>query len=103
VELTTRHIRRNEAAVVELCRRLREAEFTYADRVYDGTAGFAQKINSTPGERDGLFWLGNEDERAHLGRFLLLRRIPSSGLAWHCGRCSDITSGFYRLDPLSPR
>ena len=66
-ELTTRRIRRNEAAVVELCRRLREAEFTYSERAYDGTAGFAQKINSTPGEHDGLFWLGNEDEESPLG------------------------------------
>ena len=56
----------NETAVIELCRRLREAEFEWSDRAHGGTA-YAQKIRSARGQHDGLFWDGDEDEESPLG------------------------------------
>ncbi|MEO8597494.1 MAG: DUF2950 family protein [Candidatus Solibacter sp.] len=51
----------NEAAVVELGRRLREAEATWSARAQGG-AGYTQKIRSTDGQHDGLYWAGGEGE-----------------------------------------
>jgi hypothetical protein len=58
VEDTTHSTHRNEIAVVELCRRFREAEFTY----FEMEATFARKIRSTPGKHDGLVWSGKGEE-----------------------------------------
>ena len=67
-EVAARRIRRNELAAVELCRRLREAQFAYLERPRDGDAAFAQKIRSTPGRHDGLFWSGpGEEDQSPLG------------------------------------
>jgi hypothetical protein len=60
-ELTRRRIRRNETAIVELCRRFREAEYTYLGMARDKSPAFAERINSTPGHHDGLFWAGEGD------------------------------------------
>ena len=62
--LTARRILQNEIAIVEQCRRFREAEFTYLGMASDDTPAFADRIRSTPGRRDGLFWSekGKEDE-----------------------------------------
>jgi len=56
----------NEAAVIELCSRLREAEFTQFDGPNGGTA-YTQKVRSTSGQHDGLFWNGDDDEESPLG------------------------------------
>jgi len=63
-ELAARRIRRNEIAVIELCLRFREAEYTYFGMFTGGAQAFAARIRSTPGQHDGLFWseLGAEDE-----------------------------------------
>jgi hypothetical protein len=63
-ELTTRRIRRNEAAALEQCQRFREAEFAYFAAGYGANPSFTQKIRSAPGQHDGLFWseAGEEDE-----------------------------------------
>ncbi len=67
-ELTTRRIRRNEVAVLEQCERFREAEFVYFSEEYGGSRVFAQKIRSTPGQHDGLFWKDTgEDDESPLG------------------------------------
>lgn len=67
-ELTTRLILRNEMAIVELCRRFREAEYTYLGMAHDQAPAFAERIRSTPGQRDGLFWtIEGDDDESPLG------------------------------------
>jgi hypothetical protein len=48
----------NEAAAVELCLDYVEAQYRYFRLNYDGdgVSVFAQKIRSTAGKRDGLYW-----------------------------------------------
>lgn len=66
--LTVRRILQNEIAVVEQCRRFREAEFTYLGMPRGGTPAFAERIRSTPGRRNGLFWSKNgKDDESPLG------------------------------------
>jgi hypothetical protein len=51
-------IDRNEAAGVELCQNYVDAQLAYfrSSRRADGYLAFAEKIRSSPGARDGLYW-----------------------------------------------
>jgi len=60
-EILMRRIGSNELDAIEVCRGYVEAESDYADqnRTPGGVSYYAQKIISTPGQRDGLYWSGN--------------------------------------------
>ena len=66
-ELVLRRWRRNETAAVEMCRRFREAEFEYRAISKEGPPEFAERIRSTPGQRDGLFWESADGDESPLG------------------------------------
>ncbi len=57
-ELLNRRIGRNELAVLEVMRAYVEAQREYAsrDRDGDGVLEYAQRIESSPGRTDGLYW-----------------------------------------------
>ena len=57
-EVMKRRVGRDELAVIELLGALTEAQKEYAslDRHGDGVKEYAQKILSTPGRHDGLYW-----------------------------------------------
>jgi len=57
-EVLARRIGRNELSVIDLCRYFVEAQNRYASQPHDGRpAGlFAQKLRSSPGSQDGLYW-----------------------------------------------
>ena len=61
VEVLARRIGRNEMNAIEVCRGYVEAQIEYAahDRDADGNLEYAQKILSTPGKKDGLYWEGD--------------------------------------------
>lgn len=66
-EFATRRMRRNERAVIELCRRFRDAQFVYFGINHEAVQ-FALRIRSTPGQHDGLFWSeAGEEDRSPLG------------------------------------
>jgi hypothetical protein len=60
VEVLARRIGRNEMTAMEICRGYVEAQYAYSeeDRNKDGILQYAQKIVSSPGKRDGLYWDG---------------------------------------------
>jgi hypothetical protein len=60
VEILARRVGRNELSAAEVCRGYVEAQMDYAtnDRDGDGVLQYAQKIFSTPGKKDGLYWEG---------------------------------------------
>jgi hypothetical protein len=62
-EIVARRIRRNETSAVELCRRIREAQFAF----FASGNAFAAKVRSSPGRHDGLFWPEDEDGESPLG------------------------------------
>jgi hypothetical protein len=69
-ELLNRRIGRNELATLESVRAYVEAQREYASRDRDGDSvlEYAQKIISTPGVKDGLFWSpGLDGEISPLG------------------------------------
>jgi hypothetical protein len=57
-ELLNRRIGRNEYDTLDACRAYVQAQREYAsrDRAGDGVLEYAQRIGSTPGSQDGLYW-----------------------------------------------
>ncbi len=57
-EILFRRIGANELDAIQVCRGFVEAQQEYASEVHDdsGVNQYAQRIISTPGKRDGLFW-----------------------------------------------
>ena len=57
-EIRARQIGRNELAAVQSALAYHDAQMDYAsvDRDGDGALEYAQKIFSTPGQHDGLYW-----------------------------------------------
>jgi hypothetical protein len=60
MEVLARRIGRNELNAVEVCRGYVEAQMEYAKRDHDahGILEYAQRIVSSPGKQDGLYWEG---------------------------------------------
>jgi len=72
-ELLNRRIGRNELATLQVMRAYVEAQREYASRDHDGddVLEYAQKLNSSPGTRDGLYWPpGLDGEISPLGPFV---------------------------------
>jgi hypothetical protein len=63
VEVLARRVGRNEMTAIDVCRGYVEAQMEYAaqDRNGDGVLQYAQKIMSSPGKKDGLYWEGESD------------------------------------------
>jgi hypothetical protein len=63
-EILTRRIGSNELDAIEVCRGFVEAQADYAaqNRTANNLPVYAQKIISSPGEHDGLYWPGENDE-----------------------------------------
>ena len=63
-ELVNRRIGRNELRVMDVMKIYIDAQIEYAgqDRDGDEVREYAQRIRSTEGKRDGLFWMTKEDE-----------------------------------------
>ena len=63
VEVLARRVGRNEMTAIDVCRGYVEAQMEYAaqDRNGDAVLQYAQKILSSPGKKDGLYWEGESD------------------------------------------
>jgi hypothetical protein len=63
-EVVNRRIGKNELNAIEICREYIDAQIDYSsvDRDGDGVREYAQKIGSTEGKKDGLFWEAEGDE-----------------------------------------
>jgi DUF2950 family protein len=57
-EILFRRIGENELDAIQICKGFVEAQKEYASEIHDdsGVNQYAQKIFSTPGKRDGLYW-----------------------------------------------
>ncbi|MGH8389473.1 MAG: DUF2950 domain-containing protein [Pseudomonas sp.] len=83
VEIRARRIGRNELAAVQAVLTYHDAQMDYAsvDRDGDGALEYAQKIFSTPGKHDGLYWADDDSGQiSPLGPFF---GEPADGEDWH--------------------
>lgn len=64
-EILFRRIGRNELTTIRVCQAYVDAQQEYAEQAHDGKpAGvYAQKIASTPGKHDGLYWKSEDPEQ----------------------------------------
>jgi len=71
-EILYRRIGRNELTTIRVCQAYVDAQQEYASQAHDGkSAGiYAQRIASTPGKHDGLYWKSDDPEQlSPLGEF----------------------------------
>ena len=71
-EILFRRVGRNELSTIETCRKLVEVQREYASSGHDGKpkGAYAQKIISTAGKHDGLYWKSDDHATASpLGDF----------------------------------
>lgn len=71
-EINDRRIGRNELSAIDFCRSYLAAQVEYAsaDRDGDQVLEYAQKLESTPSQRDGLYWRATSpDDVSPLGPF----------------------------------
>jgi Protein of unknown function (DUF2950) len=63
-EIMNRRIGENELSAIMVLRAYLDAQRQYAslDRDRDGVLQYAQKLASTPGKHDGLYWTADEDK-----------------------------------------
>ncbi len=63
-EIVNRRIGEDELIAIGVCRTYLAAQREYAseDRIGDGVLRFAQKLRSSPGQKDGLYWPAAPDE-----------------------------------------
>jgi hypothetical protein len=68
-EILARRIGGNELDAIEVCRGYVEAQNDYAekDRTGAGVLHYAQKIISSPGKQDGLYWPSTSGEESPIG------------------------------------
>lgn len=59
-EILFRRIGANELDAITVCRGYVEAQREYSLEPHDGVNQYAQKIISTPGKRDGLYWKNDD-------------------------------------------
>jgi hypothetical protein len=62
-EILVRRIGRNELDTIQTCLAFVDAENEYADKDHgDGVGAYAQRIVSTPGKQDGLYWKSDSND-----------------------------------------
>jgi hypothetical protein len=72
-EILTRRIGSNELDAIEVCRGFVEAQSDYSaqNRTANNLPVYAQKIISSPGEHDGIYWAGNgEGDESPIGEIV---------------------------------
>lgn len=73
-EVINRRVGENELSVISTCRAYAVAQWEYyteGDWDHDGVAEYAQKLISTPGAHDGLYWETSEDDKpSPLGKLI---------------------------------
>ncbi len=72
-EILARRIGGNELDAIEVCRGFVEAQSEYAEqnRTADNAPVYAQKIISSPGEHDGLYWASSgENDESPIGEIV---------------------------------
>src|ERR1035438_1758152 len=95
-EIINRHIGKDELHAIGVCRAYVKAQQQYASANpdADGKPRYAQKFKSTPGKKDGLYWLSAENELASpFGP--LVAEAHAEGYVRHMGKGPHPFHGYY--------
>jgi hypothetical protein len=90
VEILARRIGRNELAAIDVCRGYVEAQMEYGsqDRNGNGVLDYAQRIVSSPGKKNGLYWEGAPDN-------LVPKAFRDAAAAIGGGKAPEPYHGYY--------
>lgn len=82
-EVIDRRIGENEIETIENCHNYVTAQQIYAseDRDGDNVLEFAQKLISTKGTHDGLYWAAEEGEESPAGPYVIQAKIGENGVS----------------------
>jgi len=71
-EIFNRRIGANELYMIRVCRQFVpvQEEYKSQDRDGDGVLEYAQRVNSSPGARDGLYWDSSRGDDSPIGPFI---------------------------------
>jgi hypothetical protein len=98
-EVLARRIGRNELSAIGVCRTYVVAQKQYASEGHDGKpAGrFAQKVKSSPGKHDGLYWAttGPDEKASPLGEFAAM--AASEGYSTSSTEIRPFRGYFFRI------
>jgi hypothetical protein len=90
VEVLDRRIGANELDAIQVCRGFVEAQHDYASAIHDGSGvhQYAQRIISTPGKQDGLYWQNADGTpggsiSAEVGKAIEEGYSPATPSAYH--------------------
>jgi hypothetical protein len=82
-EVLNRKVGENELSAITTCRAYAVAQWEYyteGDWDHDGVAEYAQRLISTSGKHDGLFWETSEDDKpSPLGKLIAAARAEGYG------------------------
>ena len=95
-EVLNRRVGRNELGAIAVCQAYVAAQREYAgkDRDGDEVLEYAQRLRSTPGEHDGLYWpLRTGDEQSPLGPLIAAARVE--GYRQHARIMTDEPSPYH--------
>ncbi len=98
-QIIDRRIGRNELSAIEVCRAYVDAQREYAaeDRLGDGLHQYAQRVASSQGKRDGLYWPASEGgEESPLGPLVVAAEAQGYRVASVAGR-APFHGYFYRI------
>ena len=99
-EILNRRVGRNELNAIQVCLAYVDAQREYYSRARtkDGILEYAQRLGSSPGKRDGLFW-PTKDGRAAQSARRSRRQGQGRGIPRHQGRRSYPLSRLLLQDP----
>lgn len=94
-ELVNRRIGANERSAIHVLEAYLDAQKEYAarDRNGDGVLQYAQKLGSTPGKHDGLFWKADESKGEEASPFGPLVAASAAYLRGH--KAEDAYRGYH--------
>ncbi|HZZ44530.1 MAG TPA: DUF2950 domain-containing protein [Tepidisphaeraceae bacterium] len=99
--ILARRVGHNELSVISLCNAYIQAQHAYAsaDRDGDGVLEYAQRMTSTAGTHDGLYWPAAEDSADQSPLGPLAAQAASEGYAKHDRHAAALTQepfhGYY--------
>jgi hypothetical protein len=99
-ELFNRRIGRNELRVIDAMRAYVDMQREYANRDWDGNGiyPYAQKIVSTPGKKDGLYWESKAGEpESPLGPFFAKAAAEGYGKKGGSGKPSPFHGYYFKI------
>jgi Protein of unknown function (DUF2950) len=98
-ELAFRRIGQNEIDAIKVCRALRDAQKVYAESGHDGNpaGAYAERIVSSPGKQNGLYWETKEGEADSPAGILVAGATSEGDDFQQAGKRTPFHGYYYRV------